>query len=485
MSSPADGGELPLPPERLASVDPDIRELLLALWRENRELRESVRDLEARLNQNSSNSSKPPSSDPPWAKPVKRKKPATGRRRGGQPGHPPHYRELFPPDKVDNFREHRPTACAHCGLAFQDGVDPELDPVLHQVVDVPEVKPLVVEHRRHVRQCSKCHGETVAALPAGVSPSCFGPRLQAWVAVLTVRYRLSKREAKSLLREIAGVVMSLGSISDVEWYVSQALEAPVAEIQEALKTVAVAGHDETGWREASQKAWLWETVTDNYAVYKIDLKRSGEVARSLLGGVTFQGHVQSDRYKAYTCYPMERRAICHAHLARDYKKIADRGGPGQLIGEALCEREVKVFHFWHEFKEGVISRTTLQACIEPVKDAINGLLHQGAACVDSKVAGMCADILKHWPAMWTFLTVEGVEPTNNAREQALRPYVLWRKGSFGTQSKKGSRFMERMMSVSQTCRLQGRHLLSFVTQAIEHAIGGRDTAPSLVINQSG
>ncbi len=476
---------IPLTQEVWSSLDSSVKALLVSQQQLLVSLQERVRDLEARLNQNSSNSSRPPSSDLPWAKPIKKKKPRTGRRPGGQPGHPGHRRELLPPEKVDVVRDCHPVACAHCGNTFQDEVDAELDPVRHQVVDVPVVKPFVVEYLRHVRECSKCLGETMAALPAGVPLTCFGPRLQAWVAILTVRYRLSKREAKDLLGEIAGIVMSLGSISDIEGYVSQALEAPVAEIQEAFRHAKVAGHDETGWRQANQKAWLWETVNDTYAVYKIDLKRSGEVARSLLGGVDFQGHVHSDRYKAYNCYPMERRAICHAHLARDYKKIADRGGPGQPIGEALCKQEVKVFHFWHEFKANAISRKTLQQRMEPVQAAIKDLLHQGTACGDSKVAGMCADILTHWPAMWTFLTVEGVEPTNNAREQALRPYVLWRKGSFGTQSERGSRFMERMMSVIQTCRLQGRHLLAFVTQAIEHSINSGIPAPSLLLAPSG
>lgn len=469
---------IPLTQEQWAVLDPAVKAVFHTLIAR-------IRDLEARLNQNSSNSSRPPSSDRPWDKPEKKKKQPSGRKRGGQPGHSPHRRELFPPDKVDVVRDCQPVSCAHCSNAFQEGVDEELDPDRHQVVDVPVVKPFVTEYILHVRQCSKCLGETRAALPAGVPLSCFGPRLQAWVAVLTVRYRLSKREAQDLLREIAGVVMSLGSISDVESYVSQALEAPVGEIQQALKQVDVVGHDETGWREDSQKAWLWTTVDDNYAVYKIDLKRSGEVARSLLGGVNFQGYVQSDRYKAYNCYPMERRQICHAHLARDYKKIADREGPGRPIGEALCKLEAKAFHYWHEFKRGDILRPTLQARTAPVKREIRKLLDRGTACGDSRVEGMCKDILLHWPAMWTYLKVEGLEPTNNAREQALRPYVLWRKGSFGTQSERGSRFMERMMSVVQTCRLQGRHLLSFVVQAIQRSLDSAAPAPTLLVPPSG
>jgi transposase len=481
MSHQPDVPPLPLSPAELDALEPGIRTLLLTLWRENLALKERVRDLEARLNQNSSNSSRPPSSDPPWAKPVRRKKPKSGRRRGGQPGHPPHLRELFPPDKIDETREHQPAACAHCGNGFVHGIDEELEPHRHQVIELPEVKPFVTEHRLHVRRCSRCQGETTAAVPAGVPLSSFGPRLQSWVATLTARFRLSKREAQELLREIASVAISLGSISDIEQYVSESLEAPVAELREALKSADVVGHDETGWREANQKAWLWTTVDSNYAVYKIDLKRSGEVARSLLGGVDFQGYVQSDRYKAYNCYPMEKRAICHAHLARDYKKIADRPGPGQPIGIALCEQEAKVFHIWHQFKAGTISRPTLKKRMNPVKDLIESLLQQGKTCGDTKVQGMCADILGHAPAMWTFLTVEGVEPTNNHSEQALRPYVLWRKGSFGTQSERGSRFMERMMSVIQTCRRQGRHLLSFITHSIEYTIGGRASPPSLLI----
>lgn len=473
-----------LTPEFLDSCEPGARAVIIGLAAQVKWLQNRVRDLEAKLGLNSSNSSKPPSSDAPWAKPVRVKKRSSGRRRGGQPGHPPHLRKMAPSDAIDATHDYHPSACAHCSRVFESGGFEELDPQRHQVTDIPDVKPSIVEHRLHVRRCGSCNGETVAPWPKGVPRSCSGPRLQAWVGVLTVRFRLSKREAQCLLKDLLAITVSLGGISDIEQYISEALAAPVAEIQSALESVDVAQHDETGWREENHKAWLWTTVNENYAVYRLDLKRSGEVARSLLNSTQFLGTVVSDRYKAYTCYPMERRSICHAHLARDYKKIADREGPGQEIGKALCTKEAAVFTVWHLFKNGEINREVLCERMDPIANEINVLLLSGAACGDSKVAGMCKDILKHWAAMWTFTRVPGVEPTNNNSEQALRPYVLWRKGSFGTQSKRGSRFMERMMSIIQTCRRQSRHLLTFLTETI-HSWNSDTPAPTLVLNRPG
>lgn len=476
--------DLPIPEEVFKSFPPAAQALICALLEQVRALNGRVRDLEAKLNENSSNSSKPPSSDPPWAKPVRVKKRPSGRRRGGQPGHPPHQRQLFPPEAVSATYDHRPAACAHCQRVFVEGEDEDLEPVRHQIVDIPEVQPTIVEHRRHVRRCHACQGETVAALPVGVPLCRSGPRLQAWVGALTMRYRLSKREARDLLRELVGVVISLGGIADIEQYLSEALAPPVAEIQQAMQDADVVHHDETGWREANQKAWMWTTVNSTYAVYKIDLKRNGAVARRLVDSANFQGTAVTDRYKAYMCYPMEKRQICHAHLGRDYQKIADRPGPGQAIGEALCQAESNMFTAYHKFKEGSMDRDDLKVRLDPIQDTMKQLLLDGAACGDSKVEGMCNDILSHWPAMWTFASTPGVEPTNNLAEQAIRPFVLWRKGSFGTQSERGSRFMERMASVIQTCRRQGRHLLTFLAQAVS-AWNHQEPAPSLIATDDG
>jgi transposase len=471
--------------EFLETCEPVARAIILALVAQVKALKERVRDLEAKLGENSSNSSKPPSSDAPWAKPIRVKKRPTGRRPGGQPGHPPHQRKMFPPEDVTITRSYHPGSCAHCSASFEEGVSfEELEPQCHQVVDIPALKPFVAEHRLHVRRCGRCKGDTVAAWPVGLPRCSSGPRLQAWVGALTVRFRLSKREAQNLLRELVGVAVSLGGISDIEQYLSEALAAPVAEVQSALQSVDAVGHDETGWRQENQKAWLWTTVSENYAVYKIDLKRSGEVARSLLNSTQFLGTVTTDRYKAYNCYPMERRQICHAHLARDYKKIADREGPGEKIGKQLCVKEAAVFTVWHSFKAQLIDRETMSKKIETIATKIKALLIAGGTCDDSKVEGMCNDILKYWPAMWTFTRIPGIEPTNNASERAVRPYVLWRKGNFGTQSPCGSRFMERMMTVIQSCRLQSRHLISFLIESV-HNWNHDIAAPSLLAKPTG
>lgn len=462
--------ELGLSKELWEPLAPEVKAVIMALLAR-------IRDLESKLKMNSSNSSKPPSSDPPWAKPKKVRKEKSSKRRGGQAGHPFHGRVLVPQEEVDEVHDLYPESCQHCGIDF-DGNEPGPEPQRHQVFDLPAVRPRVREFRRHGRECRSC-GKTTWRSEKGVPVSGYGARAHAWTAILTVRYRLSKREVRSVIPLLTGVPLSLGVVCKIEENVSQALAASVEELRLVLPEQKVVNQDETGWRQENKKAWLWVTVTDNYAVYKVDLKRNGEVARSLLGGVNFQGHSVTDRYKAYNCYPMERRGICHSHINRDYKAIAEREGPGKPIGQALCRQEIKVFDAWRDFKQGIIDRPQLQQRIVPIKDSVKKLLTDGTKCRDTKVAGRCADILKHWEALWAFAYVDGVPLTNNTAEQAIRPWVLWRKGSFGTQSERGSRFVERMMSVAETCRRQGRDLLNFVTEAVEAWMEGRP-GPSLV-----
>ena len=199
---------------------------------------------------------------------------------------------------------------------------------------------------------------------------------------------------------------------------------------------------------------MWVTVDGWYAYYKIADSRSMKVAESLLGGRNFPGDVCTDRYKGYRCYPMEKRIICHAHLGRDYQKIVDRGGVGKPIGEQLIKQEAHLFEAWYEFKDGKIDRPTLQGRLLEIAVPYETLLIEGSRCSDSKVAGMCSDIYAHWAATWHFGWVGGAEPTNNTAEQAVRPAVRLRNNSFGTQSPSGSRFVEKMMTVVETCRRQ-------------------------------
>ena len=208
-----------------------------------------------------------------------------------------------------------------------------------------------------------------------------------------------------------------------------ALAQPVKEVQEALKRCHVVGQDETRWPIAGKNGYAWVAVSGPYGLYHIAQSRSGEVARSLLGGPDFKGYSLTDRYAAYTCYPMERRGLCHEHLKRDYKKIADRSEKVRPLGEALVQLEKDIFASWHEFKDEKITRRGLQLSLTEMVVPYEKLLVEGMNGDDPKVAGMCENILKHRQAIWRFGWVEGMEPTNNETEQAARLLVVLRRSA--------------------------------------------------------
>ena len=474
-----------LPPEALATLHPAVKDLLVTLIKriseleiENRALKDEVRVLKSRLGENSSNSSKPPSSDPPWIQP-KQQKPPSGRPKGGQKGHPGHHRELMPQNNDIRTEHHYPETCEHCGTSLKDNpLDLLMEALRHQVIDIPLLAATIVDHLLHSVKCPTCRKVTRAKLPEDVTWSPFGPGLQATVALLTGRYRLSRREAEGFLQDILGIKLSLGSVCAIEQTVSAAIEAPVEEIQATAAKAPVVNVDETGWQEGKRRAWLWSAVTPELAIFHINYKRGKDAALQLLGS-DFQGIVGSDRWKAYRCIPIERRGICHAHLKRDFEKMVSLGGASKSIGEWGLAEEVRMFDLWERFKNGEITRQTLAEEFVPLKARMKRLLTRGQRCGDKKTEGMCKDILWHWKALWTFVSVEGVEPTNNAAERVLRKGVLWRKGSFGTQSESGSRFVERILTVAETCRRQGVKLMDFIVDAVKARTAGKP-APSLV-----
>jgi transposase len=437
-----------------------------------------VASLEARLGQNSTNSSRPPSSDPPGRRPAPPS--AHGARRpGGQPGHQGTFRALLPVEVVDRVERLTPPACAHCGhvLAAEAGAD---DPaaVRQQVLEVPAVTATVTEYQLAARRCALCGQLTRAAIPAAVGTGGFGPRLRAVLTLLTGRYRLSKREAVQCVADVFGVTLALGSVSGVEQMMSAALAPIVAEAAQAVQQAPVANLDETSWRQGRQRAWLWTVVTAAVTVFRIDRHRSGQVARELLGP-DWTGVVGSDRYTAYQWLPVEQRQVCWAHLKRDFQRLVDWGPGPRPVGLRLLAITAQVFELWHRFKAGDMDRTALHAAMGRVAAEMAAVLADGAHRGHPVVQPLCRQLQVLWPALWTFLGVAGVEPTNNAAEHALRPAVLWRKGSFGTHSVEGSRFVERMLTVTATCRQQGRQVLSFLVEAITAAQCGQPY-PSLL-----
>lgn len=437
------------------------------------ELEGRIQKIEGRLGQNSRNSSRPPSADPPGApKPPKRE--PSGRKRGGQPGHDGRTRGLLAPEQVDRTVELKPEKCGRCGAALR-GEDPS--PQRHQVTEIPKPEPQVTEYRLHALECPRCGGTTRAELPGGVARGAFGSRLQAIVGVCTGVYRLSKRTTEDLLQDLLGAKISLGSVSACEEAVSEALAEPVEEARAYVQEQAVAYVDETGWREANAKAWLWAAVTNLVTVFMIHASRGAKAARELLG--EFAGTLVSDRWSAYTIWDPAVRQLCWAHLKRNFTAFLDRGKRSAEIGRGLLAEVNSMFGLWYRVRDGTLKRSIFRDYMRPARQRVEDLLRRGASCGEAKTEETCRRILKLAPALWTFVRIEGVEPTNNAAERAVRPGVLWRKGSFGTDSARASRFAERMLTVAATCRQQGRNVVDYVTRAVEACLRD-ENAPSLL-----
>lgn len=427
----------------------------------------------ARLKQTSRNSHRPPSTDPPGT--ARPPKPPTGRAPGGQPGHEKHDRPLAPREDVSEFVVVKPPACGDCGAPLR-GADPA--PVRHQVAELPEIRPTIIEYLLHALRCRRCGVVTRATLPAGVPRGAFGPRLVALVALLTGAYHVGKRGVVALLADVLHLDLSLGAITACEQQASAALEEPAAEAHAYVQAQPAVGADETGWRQHRQRAWLWVATTVRVAVFLLRRWRGEVVARELLGPV-FGGVLGSDRWAAYRWLPLRRRQLCWAHLTRDFEGMSEAPGRAGRVGARLTAARDRLFAWWGRFREGALTRRTLQTYVGRLRRDVGAALRAGTRCGHAKTAGMCREILKEEPALWTFARVPGVEPTNNAPERALRPAVCWRKQSFGTHSAAGSRFVERVLTTVTTLRLQGRHVLGYLTAACEAALHGTPV-PSLL-----
>jgi transposase len=424
-------------------------------------LEKRIADLEARLNQNSTNSSKPPSTDPPAVK-VKRRPPTppSGRKRGGQPGHKRHSRALVPPEELREAFEVKPTQCQGCGAALR-GDDP--DPLRHQVAEIPPVRPDVDEYRLHMLTCSCCGTTTRAELPAGVPIGLFGPRLRAILTMFAGSYRLAKRPIQQLASDLFGLDISLGMISKLERQAAKILESVVADVAAAIAAAPSAHIDETSWSEANEKAWLWVGQTDDLTAFTIADNRGADVARSILG-TNREKVVISDRFPSYDW--IEQHQFCWSHLRRDFQAMIDRQDGGSAIGAELLGASDRLFHWWHKYRDGEMAWSTFLGYARPIRWGVRQALERAAACASERTAATCRSLLEGEEHLWTFLRVRGIEPTNNAAERALRHAVLWRKSSGGTASEWGSRFVERVLSVVATCRQQGRNVLDFLTDCL-------------------
>ena len=474
----------PIAPETWKNLPPEVQAYILVLENALRQsldkiaqLEQRVNELEARLNRHSGNSSQPPSQDPPQA--PRNRKEKSGRQPGGQVGHQGNHRKLAPPEKVNKIVEHRAETCPHCRGALKHAVARPAPPVeRHQVWELPEIQPVITEHRLSAGWCPHCQVWVKPDLPAEVGRSAFGPRLQAWVAILTGRFRQSRRQVAELLRELCGVRVSLGSIQSLCEQTSAALAVSYREAQEAVAQADIAHLDETGWQEKGKRQWLWVAVTRLTTIFMVSCSRGRQTLRELIGE-SFEGILHSDRWGAYNMVEPLQRQLCWAHLKRDFQALSERKTRAGPLGEWGLKEIKRLFGVWRRYEAGELNWADMQWQLVPIRTRWGRLLRLGASCGDPKAEALGRNLLKLWPALFTFAMVPGAAPTNNLAERALRGAVLWRKGCFGNQSDNGSRFTERILTTVATLRQQDRNIVEYVVAAIQaHRTG--QLAPSLL-----
>jgi transposase len=444
----------------------------------NRRLEARVAELERRLKRSSRNSSLPPSQDPPSAPPRPRQ-PGSGRKRGGQPGHEGRHRALLPPEQVDEIVEHWPERCQACARVFGERERVEAAaPWRHQVAELPRIAVTVTEHRLHRLRCAACAAETRAELPRELPRSAFGPGLQAAVVTLSVRNRVSRRDTSELVRELFGVQLATGSIDAIMYRAGEALAAPHTRLEQQVKAASVVNIDETGWKTAGANRTLWGALTSRTAVFRIAAGRHAFEARTLLGE-RFAGIVCSDRWRGYDYLDPTRRQLCWAHLLRDFTAHSEGLAEQKQFGGDGLQIARDLFAAWDSYQADG-DRARLQARTAPLENKLRQLLERAARTSPrTKYHRVFAkNLLKRWPALWTFTHTDGVEPTNNHAERGLRGAVIYRKLSLGSQSEQGERTIERLLSASVTCRLQQRSLFAYLTDVLTASIRG-DPIPAL------
>jgi len=433
----------------------------------------------ASLTTNSTNSSKPPSTDGPKVEKPKKKK--SSHSPGGQKGHKGHKRDLLPPEEMDKIHDHYPPSCEKCsGPLDPNSCEETSKPERYQTFELPEIKPIMEEHRCHELGC-RCGHKTRAQLPDEVARSQFGPRVHASIAYLTSEHKISRRGIAEILNTLFGLNLCLGSVCNCIERVSPELEPAAEEARQALSQAGNLNIDETGWKCKGDRRYLWVFVSPVVVYFSIAASRGAKVLRSVLGTV-FNGVITSDDHSAYSSYHKNGlRQLCWAHLIRKFKALKEsRASPDAYLFSKNMLKEVgRIFSCWHAFQEGCITRDQLLGATTLMRARMKRYCQKYLTSADTEVRSRAKRTLKNWPHLFTFLIHEGVEPTNNIAERGVRPAVQWRKLCFGNQSENGERFTERILTVTKTCRLQGRNPFHFLSDLMTAAFTG-STRPSLI-----
>lgn len=441
-----------------------VEQLEQRLWR-----------LEQQGRQDSRTSSKPPSSDPPKTRQQRRvearakaKELARGARQaGGQPGHHGSGRELRPEDQVDEIVDHYPDACRGCGREFvADERRPSARFGRHQLAELPPITVVCIEHRTHRLRCPACRTQTTARVPAGIGGSAFGVNLQAAVVTLTARNRISRRGITELAGDLFGVSLSIGAVDAICQRAGAALAGPHTQLHDWLLGQRALHIDKTGWRTAGDSRALWTLTSPEAVIFQIAEHCDREQFDALIG--PYPGIIISDRWPGYEHLDARSRQACWSHLQRDFRRHAEGLAEQKTFGEQGVELARRVFAAWRAYQHDHHDRHRLRAEIDQISSTLRPLVeHAARKSPRTRYHRRFANnLLKIWPAPWTFAIVDRVEPTNNPAERALRSPVIHRKLSHGTRSPQGERFAERILSAAATCRLQRRSLFAYLRELL-------------------
>jgi len=436
-----------------------------------RELDGRVRELEARnlgletRLRDLEDKRKPPASKTFEPLPSAPSKKPTGKKRGGQAGHKPHLKTWLPAERVATVVTYVPESCGRCERSLADRPD-EPSPTIHQVAELPNTLAEITEHRGHARTCP-CGHTTRAPIPPAVRSHTLGPKLAASIVYLSGVHGMSKRGIEETVETLFGVPIALGTIADVERQASDALESEYESVRTHVADAPVKYLDETGWKQAGKKRWLWVAATVGAALFRIHPRRNLDALKSLLGKLS--GIIVSDRWCVTDDWDYDHRQLCWAHIGRNWEKWTERGGEAKELGERWSAAQKSVFELWHVFRGGGCTRSDLNDRMIPHIEAMSELLHAGTRSRDAVLSRRCGRLLDRYPLLWLFVTVEGVEPTNNHGERVQRRAVLWRRRSFGCASAAGCRYVERILTTVETLRLQKRNVLEFLSDTIAAA----------------
>jgi transposase len=467
----------PVKPERLERENERLNRELEKLRQELMERDKKIADLERQLGlrrQNSTTSSKPPSSDGLAGEQRKRgsRRKKSRRRPGGQPGHRGHWRGLAPLSRVDQVIELFPSKCRHCDSRLSRRMARCGAARRHQVTELPPVEAHITEYQFPGIVCPECGEATQAELPPEAQGH-FGAQLTALIAYLTVVCRMPRRVVQEVLEQVLRTPLSLGSIQNSWEEASEVVAEPCAELERQLPQEPVVNSDETGYRTNGEKRWMWALVAANFVFYKIAASRGAEVLVELLGEV-FAGILCSDRCASYLKYHKGEGQFCWAHFKRNIlgvQELAKTTDAERFCRDALA-LHARLFRLWQRFRDGPvvrygpITRQQLIAKSIPLEKKFFALADRYVESRDKHVANLALALLQHFEKFFAFLRHEGVEPTNNVAERALRCAVQWRKISFGSRSAQGEVAVARLLTVTRTCRMQNRAPLDYLVTAI-------------------